>query len=1038
SPAVADLLGRLPADKIEAGRQVAAEIAKLGPGAIGEIAGLIVPQGKGDDVRARFALAGLAFDASRPGAEAERASVAAALAKALDAAAEPEVKTFIAGLLQLCGKDESVPALAKLLPDAALCEPAAQALTTIATPAAGAALAAALPQAKGKAVDTLVRACGALRVKAAVKTILPLATADDPLVRRMALYALANIGDASAAGVLAKAASVESKVERAHATALYLLLARRMAEAGQKDACAKICRDLISGRTDPRENHVVAAALTTLVDALGASAAPDVLAAMDSGHAPLRAAAWRLAEDLPGEAMSRRLVEKMKSAPPDARAAGLAVLARRGDAVARSAVLAALGDGNASVRLAAIAATSRVASPEAAKALLAAVTSADAATAPAAEAALARMPGDDVSAAVAAALGKGSPAAQAALVRVLARRGARAQLDAVFKAAEAEDKTVRRAAIKAVGDLGDGAAVPRLVALMGRPAADAEALRSAIGSIAARTGDAGPVLAALQGAPAAVRPLLLGPLVQAGGEKALAAVVAETKSADAATKDAAIRALADWRDVAAAGALLDIARTAEKPAHQVIALRGYVRLAGIENNRPAAATVKMFTDGLAAAKRPDEQRLALSGLATVRDPAALEAVAAYLDDAALGAEAALAAVRIVLPQKEGDTPLAGDAVLAVMRKVALAAKDAKVRDQAKAYVASAPRPASANLALGKPVAISAEAQGDQKPELAVDGNWIEPYSSYWGDRWPSWIQVDLGKPTKIDTVRIYFWCDSRYYEYTVEISTDGKAWKTVADESKNTKPAVATGATHTFEPAEARYVRVQILKNSANEAVHVVELQVFAPGTAPKDPGPPPPAPLAPADAEGFHPLFNGRDLTGWIGATRGYVAENGTIVCLKEGGGNLYADREFSDFHLKFEFLLTPGANNGLGIRTPMGVDAAYAGMELQVLDDTADVYKSLQPYQYHGSIYGVAACKRGHQKPVGEWNTQEVIADGPKIKVILNGETIVDADLSTITKTADGHDHPGLHNAKGYIGFLGHGSRVEFRNIRIKELTK
>jgi len=370
--------------------------------------------------------------------------------------------------------------------------------------------------------------------------------------------------------------------------------------------------------------------------------------------------------------------------------------------------------------------------------------------------------------------------------------------------------------------------------------------------------------------------------------------------------------------------------------------------------------------------------------------------------------------------------------------VAETAKDAKVRDQAKAYVASAPRPASANLALGKPVSISAQAQGDQKPELAVDGNWIDPYSSYWGDRWPSWIQVDLGKPTKIDTVRIYFWWDSRYYEYTVEISTDGKAWKTVADESKNTKPATPTGVTHTFEPAEARYVRIQILKNSANEAVHVVELQVFAPGTAPKDPGPPPPAPLAPADAEGFHPLFNGRDLTGWTGSTRGYVAEKGILVCLKEGGGNLYVDREFSDFHLRFEFRLTPGANNGLGIRTPMGVDAAYAGMELQILDDSADMYKSLQPYQYHGSIYGVAACKRGHQKPVGEWNTQEVIADGPKIKVILNGETIVDADLSAITKTADGHDHPGLHNARGYIGFLGHGARVEFRNIRIKELTK
>ena len=190
---------------------------------------------------------------------------------------------------------------------------------------------------------------------------------------------------------------------------------------------------------------------------------------------------------------------------------------------------------------------------------------------------------------------------------------------------------------------------------------------------------------------------------------------------------------------------------------------------------------------------------------------------------------------------------------------------------------------------------------------------------------------------------------------------------------------------------------------------------------------------------EDFKPLFNGKDLTGWVGDTAGYVAEDGKIVIYsKRGSGNLYTEKEYSDFVLRFEFKLTPGANNGLGIRAPLEGDAAYLGMELQILDNTAHIYKDLSPYQYHGSIYGVAPAKRGYQSPVGEWNYQEVIVKGTRITVNLNGETIVDADIQeAIAKgTIDGRDHPGLKRTTGHIGFLGHGSQVEFRNIRIKEL--
>jgi len=187
----------------------------------------------------------------------------------------------------------------------------------------------------------------------------------------------------------------------------------------------------------------------------------------------------------------------------------------------------------------------------------------------------------------------------------------------------------------------------------------------------------------------------------------------------------------------------------------------------------------------------------------------------------------------------------------------------------------------------------------------------------------------------------------------------------------------------------------------------------------------------------GWRELFNGKDLSGWTGDTKGYVVEDGAMMC--KPGGNLYTVDEFGNFILQFDFKLTPGANNGLGIRSPLEERASYQGMEIQILDDTADKYKDfLKPYQFHGSIYGVVPSRQGCLKPVGQWNHEEVIADGPNIVVILNGHTIVDADIIKASEggTMDERDHPGLSRSNGHIGFLGHGDQVYFRNIRIKEL--
>jgi len=186
--------------------------------------------------------------------------------------------------------------------------------------------------------------------------------------------------------------------------------------------------------------------------------------------------------------------------------------------------------------------------------------------------------------------------------------------------------------------------------------------------------------------------------------------------------------------------------------------------------------------------------------------------------------------------------------------------------------------------------------------------------------------------------------------------------------------------------------------------------------------------------------LFDGSNFDQWTASAAYEITDEGYIRSNPEAsnGTNLYTKEEYGDFSFKFDFKLTKGANNGVGIRTPLTGDAAYEGMEIQILDDDADVYKDLKPYQYHGSVYGIMAAKRGHLKPLGEWNTQEIRVKGNQIEVTLNGTKILSGDLAQASKQGplDSKEHPGLKRVKGHIGFLGHGTEVFFKNIRVKRL--
>lgn len=196
---------------------------------------------------------------------------------------------------------------------------------------------------------------------------------------------------------------------------------------------------------------------------------------------------------------------------------------------------------------------------------------------------------------------------------------------------------------------------------------------------------------------------------------------------------------------------------------------------------------------------------------------------------------------------------------------------------------------------------------------------------------------------------------------------------------------------------------------------------------------------LAAQGTEGFTPIFNGKDFTGWAGPIENYEVVDGTLRCKAGKGGTIYFNEEYSDFVARLEFKLPPGGNNGLAIRYPGTGDTAYGGMtELQVLDDNYDkVRGAIDPKQVHGSAYGMVGALRGYQHPINEWNFQEVTVKGSTIKVELNGTVILNTDISKIDPATfiGGKDHPGKNRTSGFFGFAGHSDPVAFRNVQIKK---
>jgi hypothetical protein len=195
---------------------------------------------------------------------------------------------------------------------------------------------------------------------------------------------------------------------------------------------------------------------------------------------------------------------------------------------------------------------------------------------------------------------------------------------------------------------------------------------------------------------------------------------------------------------------------------------------------------------------------------------------------------------------------------------------------------------------------------------------------------------------------------------------------------------------------------------------------------------------IAPAAVAGeWQNLFNGKDTAGWQavdGPIGSWKVTDGVLSTSGAGGGWLSSEKEYGDFEIEVEFRSPPGGNSGVFLRAPHQGNPAFAGMEIQILDDAAPEYAKLNAYQYCGSLYGIAAPKTRVSKPAGQWQALAIKVQGRQVTAALNGMPIVDADLDAHPDREK--EHPGIKRNTGYIGLQNHGTPMEFKSVRLREL--
>lgn len=1097
---IADLLAKTPADDADQLNANVEAVAKLGEAGLAELVTRL--NTAGDHTKLHYAINGFSFSASQPGKESWRAMAVKAYGQALEKLSDKEAQLFIITQLEHVGKDDAVVFLKNYLHDERLSDAASRALAAIHTEASNNALLQALPGATGNAQLSLVQALGDTRFSAAVPQVTALAKSSDPNLTKVALYALARIADPSSLKLLHTAAAKSGySYDVTDATSAYLLYLNQLAVTGQAQAAEKAANTLLKKASG--QVHTRTAALKLLTDIQGENSVGLLTKAMKDKNAEYREAALKYARPYLTEANSAQWITTFNKADNSAKAGILNMFGDKAMPTALPLALQSLQSSDVGVRLAAVTAAAKIGQQEVIPALLNMLKNGNAEEIATVKTALLSVKGDKLVPAVSEALETASPAGKAALIEILGEKGARGKAKDVLAFVNDPNPAVSQSARTALKNMVSPVQLPQLTELLLSAKSPSDItdmqglLVSALSMMKNPDQASAVIIAREKSAPAEKKSLFYNVLAGIGGKKGLNTVLDAFAGGNAQTKGAVIAALSNWKGGLATTQLYQVLQREGKGTAAPEAVEGFIKQISISDHTGDQKLI-LLRNAMDFAGTADQKKKILGQVGKCNTFPALLYAGTFLDDPALQRQAGNAVVDIALANKG----IYGDNVRALLEKTIQIMGNGNesqyLKEAIQKHIAAMPQGKGfvplfngrdltgwkglvADPVKRTKMDAATLAKEQAKADEIMRTGWVVEdgllvftgkgenlcTEKQYGDfemyvDWKITKDGDAGLYLR-GTPQVQIWDTSRV-DVGAQVGSGG-LYNNQKNESKPSKLADnAIGDWNTFHITMVGdqvtvYLNGQLvvdkvpLENYWDRNLPIfpeeqIELQAHGTYVAYRDiylreiPRPRPYVLTADEQKEGYKILFDGTALHEWVGNKTSYIIEDGNIaVYPKRGGnGNLYTKDEYSDFIYRFEFKLTPGANNGIGIRTPLTGDGAYEGMEIQVLDNEADIYKDLKPYQYHGSVYGVIAAKRGYLKPVGEWNEEEIYIKGNHIKVTLNGTVILDGDIAEASKngTIDHRDHPGLKRATGHIGFLGHGDTLFFRNIRIKDLGK
>jgi len=968
---------------------------------------------------------------------------------------------------------------------------------------AGTKISASASPDKANLEQTIIKSLGDLSYKPAVEYITKAASSNE--LKKTALHSLAQIAAPESGSLLAQTAAQSGYVyEQTDATGAYLLFLKNSLNQGKTSMVADATKKLLKQTSQSEQTTAKCAALSLYANAAGEKAVPEIIAALDSKDEKYRTAALSAASTIQSSKMTDALLKKAKKADSPLKSEIITFFGVTGNKSAMPLVSGALKDTNPEVVAASLTAAGKLGGEQAVSPIIETMkTGTQPSVVTAGKNALLAIKSDNLLNEIANAVPQATSPAKTAFLDILASRRAVPQAETVFAQTTSTDADVRSAACKALPAVVTEKNIPQIAQLLNTASNkdDITALQQAFyAAISGESQSKQNELVIEQAANSNNQSVYANILAMVGGKDALNTVMTQGfNSGNSNLKDASFEALTHWSDDLATPQLYKIAADNPSGPYFDKALAAYISKTQASKDTPEQKLL-LLRKACKIARTPEQKTEIINQIAKTGTFLGLITAGSLLDDPNENKQQA--AVQAVISIALAHPEYYGKTVTELLNKAIQLNKNPEAAYQKQAvlkHLASLPQDDGfvpmfngKDLTGWKGLVEDPIARAKMTPKQLSDKQ--KKADDIMRQDWKVENGLLVFEGKGYDNL-----CSEKKYgdiELYVDwrIAPDGDAgiylrgspqvqiWDTARTD---VGAQVGSGGLYNNKTYESKplmvadnpvnewnsfYIRMEgdkvtvylngklvtdhtILENYWDRSIPIfpeeaIELQAHGTRVEYRDlyvREIPRPKAYEVSDTEkkdGFVPLFNGINMTGWIGNLHDYFAKDGMIICdpANGGHGNLYTEKEYSDFVIRFEFMLTPAANNGLGIRAPLEGDAAYVGMELQILDNEADVYKDLHPYQYHGSVYGVIPAKRGYLKPLGEWNYEEVIAKGNRITITLNGTVILDGDIAeaskNFTSTMDGKEHPGLSNKTGHIGFLGHGSWVAFKNIRIKEL--